>query len=88
MIQEDVELMTATIKEFLFRAAMMVRPYFHKKCKKAYWRYCMCIVYIIFIVYIYVCILNILLFVHHVQVGKEDEEGDGDGRVGLMVKSY
>ena len=48
----------------------------------------MCIVYIIFIVYIYVCILNILLFVHHVQVGKEDEEGDGDGRVGLMIKSY
>ena len=82
-----MELMTATIKEFLFRAAMMVRPYFHKKCKQAYLRYFM------YIVYIYVCVLYIeyivcLLFVHHLQVGKEDEEGDGDGRVGLMIKSH
>ena len=50
----------------------------------------MCIVDIIFIIYICVYIEYIVcvFFVHHLQVGKEDEEGDGDGRVGLMIKSH
>ena len=78
--QEDVEMMTATIKEFLFRAAMMVLTYIFVIINVSYLSFFVTSVMLQTLTNCF----KIVEGPYNLQVGKEDEDGEGDGRVGFL----
>ena len=79
-------MMTATIKEFLFRAAMMVHTsiFFAMMVQLHTCIFAMMMHTWLSLVSSYLPCFKIVEGPYNLQVGKEDEDGEGDGRVGFL----